>query len=98
MMELATDRILEELRGSLNPRSHRRGLGSEPLPPAATGARQDAMLANHKTPRDQRRCQCGKCRNCVENARWERVFNQKFADPDYYKVLATRGGSSLSSL
>jgi hypothetical protein len=29
-------------------------------------------------------CRCGKCPVCVENARWERIFNEKFADPQYY--------------
>lgn len=44
----------------------------------------------------QRNCQCGHCRQCVENARWDRIFAEKFADPDYYAARLPRQGSSLS--
>jgi len=43
------------------------------------------------------RCHCGTCRTCLDNAKWDRVFNEKFADPDYYQALPLRNGSSLSS-
>ena len=36
------------------------------------------------------------CRTCCENARWERIFQEKFADPSYYSNPTTRNGSSLS--
>ena len=42
------------------------------------------------------RCNCGICPTCQDNARWERVFNEKFADPDYYSPREIRRGSSLS--
>ena len=42
------------------------------------------------------RCNCGACHTCQDNARWERVFNEKFADPDYYRPREIRRGSSLS--
>jgi hypothetical protein len=29
-------------------------------------------------------CRCGHCQCCVDNARWERIFAEKFADPTYY--------------
>jgi hypothetical protein len=29
-------------------------------------------------------CRSGKCQSCVENIRWDRVFQQNFADPYYY--------------
>jgi hypothetical protein len=45
-----------------------------------------------------RRCQCGKCSRCQENARWERIFAQKFADPYYYTLRAPRAASPLTSL
>jgi hypothetical protein len=32
----------------------------------------------------RRRCHCGQCRGCLDNARWERIYNEKFADPNYY--------------
>lgn len=44
----------------------------------------------------RRRCHCGACSSCLENARWERIFNEKFADPNYYKPQPVRHTSSLS--
>lgn len=32
-----------------------------------------------------RRCSCGVCYTCRENARWEQIFQEKFADPTYYQ-------------
>ncbi len=46
----------------------------------------------------KRRCACGVCRDCVENARWERVFAEKFADPDYYQRRPISFSSPLSTL
>jgi hypothetical protein len=43
------------------------------------------------------RCQCGQCPQCQESARWERIFAEKFADPNYYTSPVTRRGSSLTS-
>ena len=48
-----------------------------------------------------KRCQSGKCRECgecLENARWERIFAEKFADPGYYNRPVVRTVSPLSSL
>jgi len=44
----------------------------------------------------RRRCHCGGCSTCLENARWDRIFNEKFADPNYYKPQPVRHTSSLS--
>jgi hypothetical protein len=46
----------------------------------------------------QRRCRCGTCAACRDNARWERIFQSKFADPDYYVRRAIRHESPLNSL
>jgi len=46
----------------------------------------------------QRNCACGSCRRCVENARWERIFNEKFADRGYYGRIAVRHNSSLAAI
>jgi hypothetical protein len=43
------------------------------------------------------RCQCGHCQQCLENARWERIFAEKFVDPNYYTRLVTRTASPLTS-
>jgi hypothetical protein len=45
-----------------------------------------------------RRCQCGGCRQCVGSARWERIFLEKFADPDYYARRGVQHSSPLASL
>ena len=42
-----------------------------------------------------RRCKCGDCATCLENARWEKIFNEKFADPNYYKPKPVKHTSSL---
>ena len=48
--------------------------------------------------RVQRRqyCECGKCKWCLDNARWERVFEEKFADPTYYGSIKIRHNSTLA--
>ncbi len=44
------------------------------------------------------RCKCGLCPKCRDNARWERIFQEKFADPNYYALRPVRQSSSLDSL
>jgi len=51
------------------------------------------ILRPAKAPRCARGCTC---RACTDNARWERIFQEKFADPGYYSHPTTRNGSSLS--
>ena len=46
----------------------------------------------------QRRCKCGTCAACKENERWERIFQSKFADPDYYVRRVIRHESPLNSI
>jgi hypothetical protein len=29
----------------------------------------------------KRHCRCGQCPICLENARWDQIFAEKFADP-----------------
>ncbi len=48
--------------------------------------------------RRNRRCQCGQCRRCLEVARWERIFAEKFEDPTYYTRLTVRTASPLISV
>jgi hypothetical protein len=59
-------------------------------PPAAPRVRLMTRSAR------RRRCHCGACSTCQENARWEKIFNEKFADPNYYKPQPVRHTSSLS--
>jgi hypothetical protein len=52
-----------------------------------------------KSRRASGRCHCGQCRNCQENARWERIFQEKFANSDYYHHdIRIRYASPLSSV
>jgi len=44
----------------------------------------------------RRRCACGKCRSCIDNARWESVYQEKFADPFYYSLRHPKQGSALT--
>ena len=46
----------------------------------------------------RRICQCGSCHTCLENAKWDRIFSEKFEDPDYYKPRQVWGASPLASL
>lgn len=41
-------------------------------------------------------CRCGVCRVCQDNARWERVFREKFADLEYYSGLRVSQRSPLA--
>jgi len=45
----------------------------------------------------RRRCQCGRCRSCVDDARWERIFAEKFVDPNYYGRVVVKAESPLRS-
>jgi hypothetical protein len=67
-----------------------------PAPP-----RVDPVPQSHpaKSRRASGRCNCGQCRNCQENARWERIFQEKFANSDYYHHdIRIRYASPLSSV
>jgi hypothetical protein len=57
-----------------------------------------SQLENRVAGRRRPRCRCGRCRQCLESARWERIFAEKFADPDYYTRLQVRRSSPLESL
>jgi hypothetical protein len=46
----------------------------------------------------RRSCKCGVCGPCLEDARWERIFAEKFEDPDYYNQPSLRITSPLESL
>jgi|NGEPerStandDraft_6_1074524.scaffolds.fasta_scaffold541457_1 hypothetical protein len=64
------------------------------------GSRHRAQaVVNPKPVRAHKASGCARgctCRWCIDNARWERIFQEKFADPGYYSNPTTRNGSSLS--
>jgi hypothetical protein len=66
-------------------------------PPAAARRLKSKKAAapEFRPVKSRRRCTCGECPRCQEDARWERIFNEKFADPEYYAHRLPRGGSSL---
>jgi hypothetical protein len=63
-------------------------------------ARARSALDAAGAPRKDRRmrCRCGRCHQCLDNARWERIFEEKFADPDYYTKRGVQHCSPLTSL
>jgi hypothetical protein len=70
-----------------------------PPPPAPRRAEPLHPPRTAKPRRNSSRCQCGECRTCQENARWERIFREKFASPDYYRhEIRVRYASPLSGI
>lgn len=43
-------------------------------------------------------CGCGACQSCLENARWEKIFNERFADHSYYRNRGPQFSSPLSEV
>ncbi len=87
-MELADPRMIAELLEGSQRQMRRpmKRLSNESVNLAEEGRRAPRV----------RRCHCGKCPTCMENARWERIFNEKFADPTYYTTRLVRFDSPLA--
>ena len=60
---------------------------------AAPGANQNQY---HRGRREY--CKCGTCKWCLDNARWDRIFTEKFADRDYYSGPIIRHSSALADV
>jgi hypothetical protein len=85
-MELSSPESIRTLMGTYwNPTAARRRRGA-----------QDAAQRASKGRRT--RCGCGHCRQCLDNLRWERIFAEKFADPNYYTRSVVHIASPLTSL
>jgi len=41
-------------------------------------------------------CHCGECPGCLEEARWERIFTEKFVSTDYYGERHLQNWSTLA--
>jgi hypothetical protein len=91
-MELADPRMIEELMAS-----HLRVSSARPLRKKRCVPAPEANLAASRCPK-AKRCRCGVCPRCLEDARWDRIFNEKFADPNYYRNRPSQFGSSLGWL
>ncbi|MEO8592282.1 MAG: hypothetical protein ABI759_03085 [Candidatus Solibacter sp.] len=85
-MQLSTTQTIEALLASISQpeRNPRNRMAAAVLPRATRPS---------KLARCPRACVC---RMCSDNARWERIFQEKFADPNYYSDPITRNGSSLA--
>jgi hypothetical protein len=67
--------------------------------PRAPARARGALLVSPSPRKDRKvRCRCGHCCQCMENARWERIFEEKFSDPDYYTWRGVQHVSPLTSL
>jgi len=67
--------------------------------PAQTQPRRGAQdVAELERKHRKARCRCGQCRRCVDDARWERIYAEKFADPSYYTLHNTWRSSPLASI
>jgi hypothetical protein len=104
MIELGEERSIKDILTTLERNRRKRDAKKN----ASAQTRREPKIAasngeGNTPPVVQKlRCDSGKCMTCstcVTNAKWEKVFNEKFADPDYYKAgLPTRIGSTLSRL
>lgn len=54
--------------------------------------------AGKKNGNSRHGCRCGQCGSCLDNARWDRIFQEKFADPSYYNRKLGRTTSPLVDL
>jgi hypothetical protein len=51
-----------------------------------------------KGARGREYCKCGHCKACLDNARWEQIFNERFAVPGYYGAPTVSHSSTLAGL
>ncbi len=65
---------------------------------AEVNAYQSMPAVGLSKVRQRQHCRCGACKWCLDNARWDRIFNEKFADPTYYTTQRLRYNSSLAGL
>jgi hypothetical protein len=57
-----------------------------------------AQNRSKKNGNSRQECGCSQCAACIDNARWERIFREKFADPCYYDRKQSRNSSPLTDL
>ena len=91
-MELSDSKTLEAVLRDWEQRIHRK---KPARVSAAVESRQTTDQTSERKARP-RRCQCGACPRCEETARWEKIFQAKFADPEYYKRRRVSHVSPLS--
>jgi hypothetical protein len=92
-MELSSAEALDNLLALCN------GAGPQRRRTAAPPKQTPPVQAQWREPRSaapQQRCSCGACPKCREDERWERIFQEKFADPHYYHPPVVRYRSPLA--
>ena len=89
-MELASQELIASL---LLHAAHAR-----PARSSRNSIRPAGSQLENRVARRRPRCHCGQCGQCLDNARWERIFAEKFADPEYYTRRRVRCSSPLESL
>jgi hypothetical protein len=57
-----------------------------------------SMEKHSKRNQQKGNCRCKQCPACLDDARWERIFQEKFADPSYYGRNRLRGASPMVDL
>jgi hypothetical protein len=67
------------------------------------GVRKTYIDARRHSARRSRKnnlqgCDCEQCGRCLENARWERIYRERFLDPEYYAKTRIRLSSPLADL
>jgi hypothetical protein len=93
-MELADPKQISQLMDRYNSREPRLRQSN----PRMTQKHASDAPVYHAPSVKSRRCRCGTCVTCKDNARWERIFTEKFADPTYYSGLAVRHESPINAL
>jgi hypothetical protein len=93
-MELTDSATVHAFIAANQPRRRRR---ASPRMPVLRPTERAPYCAPAAKSNGKRNCRCGLCGDCIENARWERVFQAKFADPNYYGGLRMRNESPLNS-
>jgi hypothetical protein len=83
--------VLQQLLDDVGPDRRRPTGGRRSLPPAG----KQIFAKPLRSP--GRRCRCGACPVCRENARWESIFQAKFADPTYYGMRSSNARASTAS-
>jgi hypothetical protein len=67
--------------------------------PTRVHQRYGALVVARSARKSRRMtCRCGHCRQCLDNARWDRIFVEKFADPTYYTRSVIHTASPLTSI
>ena len=77
------------------------GAASPPAPRKEANRTEQAPLRPETEPKRPDRshpCACGACPRCRDNARWNRIFDEKYADPSYYGRVSIRHNSSLAGV